>query len=165
MRRGLAPHIAVLHHVASHRGRGRESEAEGVREGWGRPRVCPRRPSPDQPVGIRGPPGDGASSLLCPHLHTGLKGPGAWKPGGAMAPGPPSTPLPPTFPDRHAGPAPASSSHVRREQRHHQETQRLPFLKKTHSHRGGEHSLADPEQLQTAGILWVSGIYFTLFCP
>lgn len=51
-------------------------------EGWGRPRVCPRRPSPDQPVGIRGPPGDGASSLLRPHLHTDLKGPGAWKPEG-----------------------------------------------------------------------------------
>lgn len=48
MRRGLAPRVAVLHHVASHRGRGRESEAEGVREGWGRlgkARVCPRGPA------------------------------------------------------------------------------------------------------------------------
>lgn len=82
-----------------------------------------------------------------------------------MAPAPASTPLPPTFPDRDAGLAPASSSHVRRKSRHHQETQGLPFLKQMHSHRGREHGLANPEQLQTAGILWVSGIYFTPFCP
>lgn len=65
-----------------------------------------------------------------------------------MVPAPPSTPLPPTFPDRHTGLTPASSSDVRRKRSHHQETQRLPFVKKMHGHRGGEHGLSDQEQLQ-----------------
>lgn len=143
------------------------SEAQGVSEGCRRLGKAPCLPPGAQPRPACGDPwssGDGASSLLRPHLHTDLKGPGAWKPGGAMVPAPPSIPLSPTFPDRYTRLTPASSSDGRRKQRHHQEMQRLPFVKKRHSHRGGEHSLSDQEQLPTAGILWVPGIYFTLFC-